>query len=105
MRQSNWVRTATRNAVLIFVLSKPKLVAATAEADSIAAQFSTTELAKIKLHLSAGESIFNTDGENHHHGHFQLAKENITTESTEVYSIVGQIQSKLKVAISLVFVA
>ena len=50
----------------IFVLSKVKLVAATADADSIAAQFSTTELMKTKLHLLAGESILNTDGENHH---------------------------------------
>ena len=39
----------------IFVLSKVKLVAATADADSIAAQFSTTELMKTKLHLLAGE--------------------------------------------------
>ena len=53
----------------IFVLSKMKLVAATTDADSIAAQFSTTELVKIKLHLLAGESILNTDGENHHHGY------------------------------------
>ena len=71
----------------IFVLSKPKLVAATTEPDSIAAQFSTTELAKTKPHLVAGESILNTDGENHHHGYDQLTKENITTESTEVYSV------------------
>ena len=71
----------------IFVLSKPKLVAATTDVDSIAAQFSTTELMKTKLHLVAGESIVNTDGENHHHGYDQLAKENITTESTDVYSI------------------
>ena len=72
----------------IFVLSKVKLVAAaTTEADSIAAQFSTTGLVKTKPHLLAGESILNTDGENHHHGYDQLAKENITTESTEVYSI------------------
>ena len=62
----------------IFVLSKPKLVAATTDVDSIAAQFSTTELMKTKLHLVAGESIANTDGENHHHGYDQLAKENIT---------------------------
>ena len=34
-----------------------------------------------------GDSIINTDGENHHHGYEQLAKENITTESTDVYSI------------------
>ena len=33
-------------------------------------------------------TILNTDGENHHHGYDQLAKGNITTESTEVYSIV-----------------
>ena len=72
----------------VFVLSKVKLVAATADADSVAAQFSTTELMKTKLHLLAGESILNTDGENHHHGYGQLAKGNITTESTEVYSIV-----------------
>ena len=71
----------------IFVLSKSKLVAATIEADSTAAQFSTTELMKTKLHLLAGESIVNTDGENHHHGYDQLTKENITTESTDVYSI------------------
>ena len=71
----------------IFVLSKPKLVAATTDADSIAAQFSACELAKTKLHLLAGEPIVNTDGENHHHGYDQLAKENITTESTDVYSI------------------
>ena len=43
---------------------------------------------KTKLHLLAGESILNTDGENHHHGHDQLAKGNITTESTEVHSVV-----------------
>ena len=67
----------------IFVLSKVKLVAATSDADSIAAQFSTTELMKTKLHLLAGESILNTDGVNHHHGYDRLAKENITTESTE----------------------
>ena len=72
----------------IFVLSKPKLVAATSEADSIAAQFSTTELMKTKPHLVAGESILNTDGENHRHGYDQLAKGNITTESTDVYSTV-----------------
>ena len=66
----------------IFVLSKVKLVAATTDADSIAAQFSTTELVKTKLHLAAGESILNTDGENHHHGYDQLAKDNITTDST-----------------------
>ena len=71
----------------IFVLSKVKLVAATADADSIAAQFFTTELVKTKLHLLAGESILNTDGENHHHGYGQLSKANITTEATEVYSI------------------
>ena len=39
----------------IFVLSKPKLVAATTEADSIAAQFSTTELVMTKLYLVAGK--------------------------------------------------
>ena len=72
----------------IFVLSKVKLVAATTDADSIAAQFFTIGLVKTKLHLVAGESILNTDGENHHHGYDQLAKGNITTESTEVYSIV-----------------
>jgi len=71
----------------IFMLPKPKLVAATTDADSIAAQFPTTELVETKLHLVAGVSILNTDGENHHHGYDQLAKENITTESTEVYSI------------------
>ena len=71
----------------IFVLSKPKLVAATPDADSISTQFSTTELMKTKLHLVASEPILNTDGENHHHGYDQLAKENITTESTDVYSI------------------
>ena len=65
-----------------------KLVAATADADSVAAHFSTAELVKTKLHLLAGESILNTDGENHHHGYDQLAKGNITTESTEAYSIV-----------------
>ena len=70
-----------------FVLSKPKLVAASTEPGSIAAQFSTTKLVKTKLHLLAGESILNTDGENHHHGYGQLTKENITTKSTEVYSI------------------
>ena len=68
----------------IFVLSKPKMVAATADADSIAAQFPTPEIAKPKLHLLAGESIVNTDGENHHRGYDQLAGENITTESTDV---------------------
>ena len=68
----------------IFVLSKVKLVAATTDADSIAAQFFTTGLVKTKLHLVAGESILNTDGENHHHGYDQLAKGNITTESTDV---------------------
>ena len=68
----------------IFVLSKPKIVAATADAGSIAAQFSTPEIAKTKLHLLAGESIVNTDGENHHHRYDQLARENITTESTDV---------------------
>ena len=55
----------------IFVLSKAKLVAATSDADSIAAQFATTELVKTKLHLLAGESILNTDGENHHYGYDQ----------------------------------
>ena len=59
----------------IFVLSKVKLVAATADADSIAAQFSTTELMKTKLHLLAGESILNKDGENHHHGYDQRRRE------------------------------
>ena len=53
--------------------------------------FSATELAKTKLHLLAGESIINTDGENHHHGYDQLARENITTESTDVYLIAHQI--------------
>ena len=71
----------------IFVLLKPKLVAATSDADSIAAQFPTAERMKTKLHLAAGESILNTDGENHHHGYDQLSKENITTESTDVHSI------------------
>ena len=71
----------------IFVLSKPKLVAATTDPDPTAAQFSTTELMKTKLHLVVGGSTVNTDGENHHHGYDQLAKENITTESTDVYSI------------------
>ena len=71
----------------IFVLSKPKLVAATTDPDPTAAQFSTTELMKTKLHLVVGESIVNTDGENHHHGYDQLVKENITAESTDVYSI------------------
>ena len=71
----------------IFVLPKPKMVAATAETDSIAAQFPTSEIVKTKLHLLAGESIVNTDGENHHHGYDQLAREDITTESTDVYSI------------------
>ena len=71
----------------IFVLSRPKLVAAPADAGSIAAQFSATELVKTKLHLLTGESIVNTDGENHDHGYDQLAKENITTESMDVYSI------------------
>ena len=71
----------------IFVLSKPKMVAATTDAGSIAAQFATSEIIKTKLHLLAGEAIVNTDGENHHHGHDQLARENITTESTDVYSI------------------
>lgn len=42
---------------------------------------------KTNLHLVAGEPILNTDGENYHHGYDQLAKENITTESTDVYSI------------------
>ena len=69
------------------MLSKPKLVAATTDADSITAQFSACELAKTKLHLLAGESIVNTDGESHHNGYDQLAKENITAESTDVYSI------------------
>ena len=55
----------------IFVLSKPKLTAATSDPDSIAAQFATTELIKTKLHLLAGDSILNTDGENHHYGHDQ----------------------------------
>ena len=71
----------------IFVLSKPKLTAATSDPDSIAAQFSTTELFKTKIHLLAGESILNTYGENHHFGYGQLAKANITTESTDVYSV------------------
>ena len=35
----------------IFVLSKPKLVAATIEADSIAAQFSAAELIKTKSRM------------------------------------------------------
>ena len=69
------------------MLSKPKLVAATTDADSITAQFSACELAKTKLHLLAGESIVNTDRENHHHGYDQLAKANSATESTDVYSI------------------
>ena len=47
----------------IFVLSKPKLVAATIEADSIAAQFSAAELIKTKSRMLAGEPIVNTDGE------------------------------------------
>ena len=72
----------------IFVLSKVKLVAATTDSDSIAAQFSTTELVKTKLHLAVREPTLNTDGENHHHDYGKLAKGNITTESTEVYSIV-----------------
>ena len=71
----------------IFVLSKPKLVAATTDPDPTAAQFSTTELMKTKLHLVVGGSTVNTDGENHHHGYDQLVKENITAESTDVYSI------------------
>ena len=71
----------------IFVLSKPKMVAATTDADSVAAQFSTSEIVKTKLHLLAGKSIVNTDEENHYHGYDQLARENITTESTDVYSI------------------
>ena len=68
----------------IFVLFKPKMVAATTDADSVAAQFPTSEIEKTKLHLLAGESIVNTDGENHHHRYDQLARENITTESTDV---------------------
>ena len=72
----------------VSVLSKVKLTAATLEPDSIAAQFATTELVKTKLHLLAGESILNTDGENHHYGYDQLAKANITTEPTDIYSIV-----------------
>ena len=72
----------------IFVLSKPKLTAATSDPDSIAAQFATAELFKTKIHLLAGETILNTDGENHHFGYDQLAKANITTESTDVYSVV-----------------
>ena len=68
------------------MLSKPKLTAATSEADSIAAQFATIELFKTKIHLLAGDSILNTDGENHHFGYDQLAEANITTESTDVYS-------------------
>ena len=53
----------------IFVLSKPKLTAATSDPDSIAAQFATVELFKTKIHLLAGETILNTDGENHHFGY------------------------------------
>ena len=44
----------------IFVLSTPMLTAATSDPDSIAAQFSTAELFKTKIHLLAGESILNT---------------------------------------------
>ena len=67
----------------IFVLSKPKLVAATTDADSISAQFSTSEIVKTKLHLLAGESIVNIDGEYHHHDYDQLARENITRPKSE----------------------
>ena len=71
----------------VFVLSVPKLAAATSDPDSIAGKFATTELIKTKAHLLAGESILNTDGENRHFGYDQLAVANITTESTDVYSI------------------
>ena len=53
----------------VFVLSKPKLTAATSEADSIAAQFATIELFKTKIHLLAGDSILSIDGENLHFGY------------------------------------
>ena len=72
----------------VFVLSVPKLTAATSDPDSIAGKFATAELMKTKVHLLAGESILNTDGENRHFGYDQLAVANITTESTDVYSIV-----------------
>ena len=71
----------------VFVLSVPKLTAATSDPDSIAGKFATFELMKTKAHLLAGESILNTDGENRHFGYDQLAVANITTESTDVYSI------------------
>ena len=71
----------------VFVLSVPKLTAATSDPDSIAGKFATTELIKTKAHLLAGESILNTDGENRHFGYDQLAVANITTESTDVYSV------------------
>ena len=70
----------------VFVLSKPKLTAATSEAGSVAAQFATIELFKTKIHLLAGDSILNIDGENLNFGYDQLAVANITTESTDVYS-------------------
>ena len=63
----------------VFVLSVPKLTAATSDPDSIAGKFATSELMKTKVHLLAGESILNTDGENRHFGYDQLAKANITT--------------------------
>ena len=71
----------------VFVLSAPKLTAATSEPDSIAAQFATVELFKTKIHLLAGDSILNIDGENLHFGYDQLAVANITTESTDIYSV------------------
>ena len=77
----------------VFVLSVPKLAAATSDPDSIAGKFATAELMKTKVHLLAGESILNTDGENRHFGYDQLAVANITTESTDVYSIVHPLGS------------
>ena len=71
----------------VFVLSVPKLTAATSDPDSIAGKFATVELIKTKVHLLAGESILNIDGENRHFGYDQLAVANITTESTDIYSV------------------
>ena len=71
----------------VFVLSVPKLTAATSDPDSIAGKFATVELVKTKVHLLAGESILNIDGENRHFGYDQLAVANITTESTDIYSV------------------
>ena len=75
------------SSLLSMMLPEQFTKLSTSDPDSIAAQFATSELIKTKIHLLAGESVLNTDGDNHHHGHDQMAKVNITTESKDVYSI------------------